>query len=267
MGSVKSRIIGPCFLTAWCLFLGTGIVPAQGLKWDAVSKTYNAKSGETNALLKFGVTNVSTAEITINSVRTSCGCTVAKLPTLPWRLAAGANGEVEVNVDLRGKRGTLNKTISVDTTAGFTLLVVAVNIPEPSERERNQMLALADPLAIFRNDCASCHVKPAEGKHGEALFQAACAICHEAEHRGSMVPDLRIVGKVTTPEYWHAWVTKGKPGSLMPGFAKASGGPLDDAQIASLVDYLANSYPPRDKTNLKPQPIDAAFSGLPATSP
>jgi cytochrome c553 len=263
MTTVHLRTPSRISLAAFYLLLGTALGLGQPLVWDAVSKSYSAKPGETNALFRFSVTNASSTEITINSVRTSCGCTVAKLPVLPWRLAPGTKGDIEVDLDLRGKRGTLTKTVSVDSTAGFAVLMVAANIPEPSERERNQMLALGDRQAIFRNDCASCHARPAEGKKGFALFQAACAICHEAEHRASMVPDLRVVGKVTPADYWRMWVTQGKPGSLMPGFAKAEGGPLDDEQIKSLVDYLANHYPPAEGGTSKTDALDPALSGLP----
>lgn len=228
-------------------FFLSGILPASAdsLVWDKPAKTYQAQAGETNAFFVFSVTNVSSTNVLIRSVRTSCGCTMAKLPTLPWELTPGTNGQMEVKVDLRGKRGTLSKVISVDASSGLQLLSVNVNIPEPDPRERNRMMALADRQAIFRGECASCHVQPAVGKMGKELFAAACAICHEAEHRASMVPDLKVLAKPTDRTYWTSWVTLGKIGTLMPGFAKAQGGPLDREQILSLVDYLDHEYRPR----------------------
>src|ERR1041384_5322394 len=57
---------------------------------DADSKTYVAKPGETTAALTFYITNVTTSPVLISNVTTSCGCTVAQLPTaLPWLLTAG----------------------------------------------------------------------------------------------------------------------------------------------------------------------------------
>lgn len=212
------------------------------LAWDATSKTYNAQRGETNVLLAFNVTNVSPAEVTVNAVRTSCGCTIAKVPTLPWRLASHAGGQMEIRVDLRGKRGLLSKIVSVDTTAGLSLLTVNVNIPEPDPRELNRMMALADRQAVFRNDCAACHAHPTVGKAGEALYKAACGICHESDHRASMVPDLKALNKPTDHDYWDNWVRLGRPGSLMPAFTKVAGGPLDDAQIESLVNFLTDHF-------------------------
>jgi len=226
------------------LSLGTVLGSAQSLVWDATSKRHDARKGETNVLFTFSATNLSPAEIVVNAVRTSCGCTIAKVPTLPWRLASGTNGQIEVTVDLRGKYGLLSKMISVDTSAGLSLLSVNVNIPQPDPREMNRMMAQADRQAVFRNDCANCHARPAIGKTGETLFKAACSICHEAEHRATMVPDLSVLKKPADRNYWETWVKYGKPGTLMPAFSMVAGGPLEEHQIESLVLYLTDRYRP-----------------------
>jgi cytochrome c553 len=219
---------------------------AQPLVWDAVSKTNQVQFGVTNSQFTFAFTNVSDAEVTITVLRPSCGCTLAKAPPLPWKVSPGAAGEIGVDIDVRGKQGMVSKTVSVETTNGpLSILLVNVMIPQPDPRQRNQMLASSDRQAVFRNDCASCHVTPAIGKHGQELFKLACGICHEAEHRASMVPDLKALTKKTDADYWKAWVTKGKPGSLMPAFAKAEGGFLERDQIDSLVDFLDNTYRPK----------------------
>ena len=216
----------------------------QSLVWDATTKTYDAPKGETNAFFAFNVTNVSTAEVIVNAVRTSCGCTIAKVPTLPWRLAPNGTGQMEIRVDLRGKRGLLSKIVSVDSSAGLSLLTVNVNIPEPDPRELNRMLAQADRQSVFRNDCANCHAHPAAGKKGEALYTVACGICHESDHRASMVPDLKALKKPTDKSYWDTWVRNGRYGTLMPAFSKAEGGPLEEEQIASLVTFLTDHFRP-----------------------
>lgn len=215
---------------------------AEQLAWDATSKTNQVKVGDTNSPFKFALTNISTAPITVNGVRTSCGCTMAKVPPLPWQIEPGGHGDLEVNVDIRGKMGMVSKVVSLVTSDGVKLLQVNVSIPQPDPRERNQMIALADRQAVFRNDCANCHAHPAAGKSGEPLYTAVCAICHESDHRASMVPDLKGLNKFTDADYWRTWITKGKPGSLMPAFAKTDGGPLTEQQIDSLVEYLDQRF-------------------------
>ncbi len=232
----------------------------EALSWDETAKEYTAKLGETNASLLFNVTNVSTSPVTIKTVRASCGCTVPQLPKQPWILQPGESGSLKVIVDLRGKRGTLNKYLSVDATSGFGLLTLKVHIPEPMQtsnsadmRGRNLILALGDRQAVFKDDCVRCHVDPARGKIGAALYQAACGICHESEHRATMVPDLHSVQHPANRVYWHYWITTGKEKSLMPAFGENKGGPLTELQITNLEDYLMVNYPPPDaKTAASP---------------
>jgi mono/diheme cytochrome c family protein len=157
-------------------------------------------------------------------------------------------------VDLRGKFGTLVKSVFVDSSIGtnamMTLKPLTVRVILPNlaavangmdNRQRNMMMALADRQAVFRNDCASCHATPAMGKSGKALYDAACGICHDAPNRATMVADLRALPPHPDREYWLKWITLGRPGSLMPSFAQAESGPLNDEQIDSLVDFLLSN--------------------------
>ncbi len=220
------------------------------LVWDAEVKEYTASPGETNATFTFNLTNTAPTEVTIERVQASCACTVARLPNLPWKLAPGTNGQIEVAVDLRGKRGQFSKMVYVYTSAGTKNLMVKLNMPDAApglagDRSRNMQIATADRQAVFKNDCAKCHAEPAAGKQGKELYAAACGVCHDAEHRATMVPDLHNLNHSTDRIFWRVWISKGKVGSLMPAFARTEGGPLSDEQIASLVDYLGENIPSR----------------------
>lgn len=223
--------------------------PASGLVFDAERKEIAAKPGEPGVVLTFQVTNTSPAEIVITQLYPSCGCTVAKMPEQPWKLAPGAHGPIVANIDTRGKTGKLTKTISVISSVGMRMLTFTVDIPTPpppdrSERVRNIQTAFADRQAVFKNDCARCHVKPGEGKLDRELYAASCGICHDAAERASAVPDLRALKHPTDREFWRHWIREGKDNSLMPAFAREKGGPLSDEQIDSLVDYLAKNFTP-----------------------
>jgi hypothetical protein len=219
------------------------------LVYDAELKEYHAKAGETNANFFFSITNISGTNVLIQGVQTSCGCTVAKLPSRPWVLPAHSDGKFDVTVDLRGKSGTITKTLGVTTSFAVKLLYVKVIIPDTPEavRVRNVQMAQADRQAVFKNDCVKCHVEPAKGKTGAELYAAACGICHEAEHRATMVPDLHAAKVPTDAEYWRNWISNGKAASLMPAFSAEQGGPLSRGQIDSLVEYLLKAIPARAK--------------------
>jgi mono/diheme cytochrome c family protein len=97
---------------------------------------------------------------------------------------------------------------------------------------------LADRQAIFKGDCVKCHVDKGVGKMGAELYAADCGICHDAEHRAAMVPDLKVPRSPRDLAFWQKWIMEGKPGTMMPAFAQAHGGPLTQEQIDSLTLYL-----------------------------
>jgi len=223
------------------------------LAFDAEMKEATLQAGEGYVFISFQFTNVTTTNITINSVRTSCGCTVPKLPPMPWVVAPGVGQNLEFRMDLRNKRGTITKIATVDSSAGIKSLALRGSVPDVpplaangagtdamGDRVRNLQVAAADRQAVFRGDCAKCHFEPAIGKQGEALYGAACGVCHEAEHRAAMVPDLHALKQSTDTNYWKSWIINGKPGTLMPAFAKAQGGPLNDEQVESLAEFLGS---------------------------
>jgi len=241
----------------------------EPLAWDAIRKELNVKQGDTEATVVYSVTNISSSEVIIKAVRPSCGCTVAKLPKSPWVLAPNESGQLEATIDLRGKRGTLNKYLAVDTSSGMKMLTFVVIIPEPPAaaaadmRTRNVMTSMADRQAVFKGDCARCHVQPTAGKRGEPLFQTACAICHESLHRATMVPDLASVKTPKDRDYWRSWITRGKPGTLMPAFAYNEGGVLSQEQIESLVAYLTSDFASQRRVIVQPVPRPTASAGQP----
>lgn len=102
-------------------------VRAEALVWDALEKTHAAAKEETKAAFVFLATNASTSDVTVTAVDTSCGCTVAGFPKLPWTIAAGETSPLSAVLDFRGKAGQYTKTIVVQTSAGRTILTVNVD--------------------------------------------------------------------------------------------------------------------------------------------
>jgi mono/diheme cytochrome c family protein len=217
------------------------------LVFDAETKQYDAKPAETVAPFTFNLTNVWTNEITITQVHASCGCTTAQLPATPWHIPPGGSGSVGARVNLAGKMGLIIKTLTFFTSVGNRMVTLKVQIPpagmglagmSAADRKAAMAKAAADPQAIFKGDCAACHVDKGAKTFGQDLFAADCGICHESSHRDSAVPDLHAMKQPTSLEYWKAMISFGKPHTMMPGFARAQGGPLSDEQITSLAEYL-----------------------------
>jgi mono/diheme cytochrome c family protein len=228
------------------------------LAFDAETKSVSVTNGTPAAHFTFNLTNISTVDVTINFVQTSCGCTVAKLPSTPWKVAPKENGEISATMQLAGTPpgGTKTKTLTVNTDKGPKALYVKATVlaAPPSmtgmDRTNAQKIAMADRQAVFKGDCARCHAAPAKDaaghdRMGHDLFTVVCGVCHEAEHRASFVPDLKHLPEPTSAEFWKNWIMHGKPGTLMPAFAQSEGGILSDAQINTLVGYLVATVPPR----------------------
>jgi cytochrome c553 len=199
------------------------------LAWDNVLHQVDAAADQNEAHFTFYFTNVSAGNITILDVHPSCGCTTAQLPDRPWTIPPGTNGQIGVTVNLEGKSGMLFKYVDISTDKGTKRLYVRVNMLPPvihtltdAERAQQMLAAKADRQAVFKNDCATCH---------------------EGPNRATMVPDLHAIKTPTNDSFWQAWIAHGKPGSLMPAFSTADGGPLTDIQIASLAAYLDSAIP------------------------
>ncbi len=109
-------------------------LPDHILAWDAREKTYKAGPDDDTAAFTFNVTNVSPADVVIDSTATSCGCTVAELPADPWRLSPGGHGKLDVTMDLNGQTGTVEKEVMVFTSKGNVTLTVKAEIPEPETK-------------------------------------------------------------------------------------------------------------------------------------
>ncbi len=220
------------------------------LTWDSGAKTVRVPDSTNMAQFTFNFTNISSGNMTITNVHASCGCTTVKLPSLPWIIASGASGRIDIAVNVANDSGTISKTVLVETDRGAKLLetritILSSEIPVRSGEQRAQDLKVAtlDRQTIFKRDCAACHVKPVEGKYGRELYQRACGICHEASDRAASVPDLHSISESTDQEFWRKWVAYGKPHSLMPAFAATEGGPLTDVQIMTLASYLNAAIP------------------------
>ena len=220
------------------------------MAWDATMKTTNVPADTAQAFVFFSFTNVSSDTVTIVDAHGSCSCTKPLLPPLPWAIPSGSNGQVGATVDIADKFGTVTKSLHFGTDKGSRDLIIQITILPPkipvltdSDRIRQMAIAKVDRQAVFKNDCASCHVKNGEFRYGRALFDADCGICHESANRASMVPDLHTLKVATNDDFWRAWIEHGKPGTFMPAFSTADGGPLTDMQIASLVNYLSATIP------------------------
>jgi len=233
--------------------------PDDYLRFDAEAKTDTITNGAPQGHFAFVVTNISSGDVIINYMTGSCACTKAQMPSQPWKLAPNAIGHFTATMDMAGTPagGSKFKTVRVSSDKGIKLLSVTTRVlPDMSSAESRTnavKMATADRQAVFKSDCMQCHADTAKDsaghdKMGQELYAAVCGVCHEAEHRATFVPDLHHLADATSAQFWRLWITSGKPGTLMPAFAKPEGGILSSEQIDSLVQYLSTTIPSHPAT-------------------
>ncbi len=260
----------------------TDPMPDGVLAWSSLMQTANAAADEESVRFTFSFTNIArrmdilpVTDVTTNAdgllltnfttitnftpvtvaiagVHASCGCTQPELPPTPWIIPPGGTGVFSATVQLEGRNGTLIKNVTVATDKGskdlwmrITILPLVIPPLSDAERVRDVEIAKTNRQAVFTGDCATCHAKAITGKYGKPLYDAVCAICHDTEKRAAIVPDLHNLKTPTNMEFWSTWIAHGKPGSLMPAFATADGGPLNDMQVQTLASLLNMTIPSR----------------------
>jgi len=105
-------------------------LPPGILAFDGELKHSTIHEGEAQAHFIFNLTNISQQPVVIDDVKTSCGCTVAQLPQVPWNLKPRENGQIQVTVNVPGKIQTTLKEVTIITPQGVkTLRVEATILP------------------------------------------------------------------------------------------------------------------------------------------
>jgi len=91
----------------------------------------------------FDFVNKGTTPLVINSVRASCGCTTPKWTREP--VAPGAKGTIEVSYDPKGRPGSFNKTVSVQSNAENALVTLQI---KGTVEQREKTIAELYPFTI-----------------------------------------------------------------------------------------------------------------------
>jgi mono/diheme cytochrome c family protein len=97
------------------------------------------------------------------------------------------------------------------------------------------LVLIVTTLAIF----ATASAQGGDVERGRALYAQNCALCHGDRAQGRIgatlakdFPGIRV--DVLLKEI----ISNGVPGSVMPAWAKAKGGPLSDAEIEDIVSFI-----------------------------
>jgi hypothetical protein len=102
------------------------------LKWDSLEQNVKVKPGDREAVATYRFTNTGSSTVTIENVRTSCGCTTAALAKKDY--APGESGQIVAHMEVANRTGRQVKSITVTTNTDPktpTVLQFIADIPVP----------------------------------------------------------------------------------------------------------------------------------------
>jgi len=147
------------------------------------------------------------------------------------RLKPGEKGKIKMSVDIRGKFGSIYKTVQVQTNdpqRPQTTLALKMNVKD--------LIHMKDYAAaeIFGDACKSCHVERGKGRQGQDLYVADCMMCHSEGKSASPLSEMRTKPR----EELEKAIRHGVEKTAMPGWDSKFGGPLREEEIRGLIDYV-----------------------------
>jgi mono/diheme cytochrome c family protein len=82
----------------------------------------------------------------------------------------------------------------------------------------------------------------ANAERGGELYVAYCAGCHGIDGQGRVGASLESFPGIRVGAALASTIANGVPGSVMPAWAAANGGPLSDQDIADLAGYIQGAF-------------------------
>lgn len=119
-------------LAVLILVYGSSSLRAE-LKWDVLKAELSPNAADAFIETKFPFMNTGKTAVEIESVQSSCGCTIPTLAKATY--APGERGEVSARFMVGDRRGVNTKTIMVAVKGERkpTVLTLVVTIPEPAK--------------------------------------------------------------------------------------------------------------------------------------
>jgi len=214
------------------LLAASGAAPT--IRFDRTTHDFGTIPSNRKQSMSWVYHNDGNAPLEIIAMNPSCGCTASVAD--PKVVAPGAEGALHVTYDPAGQSGDVRKTLTVvtnDPARPRTILTLLGKVLASDDEAIPNGHPRFAGQSLLMGSCATCHALPAAGKSGAALWDAVCAMCH-----GKTPGDLGAAVLARDDAALAQTIAYGTANPKMPGFSNLMGGPLDDAQVASLVRLL-----------------------------
>lgn len=137
----QGKKLAPAQPAAQAATQSTDAAPTTTIKFKSETHDFgNLREGDP-AEAEFVFTNTGKEPLIIQNVRPSCGCTTPYWSKDP--VAPGKTGVIKAAYGTQGRPGTFNKSITVTSTAGSSVIYIKGNVdkaPEDSAPQNNSMM-------------------------------------------------------------------------------------------------------------------------------
>lgn len=186
----------------------------------------------------FKFKNKGPGVVKIVETKTECGCTTTEAALKAYK--PGEQGEMEVTIDTRGKKGITVKTVEVvlenSMETNNELSLQAQLVPPPHPKIENVLAITTD------KKCVSCHIESAVGQtRGIFIYHRVCAQCHGKKGVGRSAGPLNdgLWGLGDGSDaFLRNIIEKGDAKALMPPYVQGIKPPLESSQVEELIKYI-----------------------------
>ena len=102
-------------------------------------------------------------------------------------------------------------------------------------------LLAAFGLALFAG-AAFAQTETGDPERGGQLFVENCAVCHGVDGEGRVGARLESFPGIDVSATLRQTISQGVPGSIMPAWSEAKGGPLSEQDIADISAYIVSAF-------------------------
>lgn len=125
------------------------------------------------------------------------------------------------------------------------------------------LLALALLLTLAVTGVAAAQEGDGDPERGGQLYIENCAVCHGEEGEGRVGASLENFPGIDVNAALRQVTAEGIPGSVMPAWSQAEGGPLTEAEIDDIVAYVSSSIAGAEPIAPVPEYVPPDIEALP----
>ena len=125
------------------------------------------------------------------------------------------------------------------------------------------LAALTAALAAGLSAHQAAGQGPGDPERGGPLYVENCAVCHGVSGEGRVGANLQQFPGIRVAAALEQAIARGIPGSVMPAFGEAYGGPLTAGQVSDLAAYIAAAFNGTEPLEPLPTFVAPAITPLP----